>query len=269
MSTMWTRVVSRVMAAVVAAVAGVISYGHIRQVAAASGELEIAAALLPVGIDGLIIVGTLAMLEDKRQRRYPRLSARIALGFGIAATVGFNIASAEPVWSARAVAVVPAVSFLLAVEVLVRTGRPMPDDTTHTPAGESAPAASADVPVVASSRSRKVRRSSRSGSPRPSAAQRVREAVAATPHATSAEIAARLGLSERTVQRYRPKPATTAPAGAAVDKPTPAVDKSTSTVDNTASGSAGGDSAPDLFASNGMVPLVGTVSRAPLTREVR
>src|SRR5690606_11547026 len=120
---MWTRITSRAMAAVVALVAGVISYGHIRQVATASGELEIAAALLPVGIDGLIIVGTLAMMEDKRQRRYPRLSARVALGFGIAATVGFNIASAEPSWSARAVAVVPAVSFLLAVEVLVRTGK--------------------------------------------------------------------------------------------------------------------------------------------------
>src|SRR5690606_30555394 len=101
--------------------------------------------LLPVGIDGLIIVGTLAMLEDKRQRRYPRLSARIALGFGIAATVGFNIASAEPSWSARAVAVVPAVSFLLAVEVLVRTGRPMPDDTGPAPTTPAAAAAAAVV----------------------------------------------------------------------------------------------------------------------------
>lgn len=269
---MWTRITSRAMAAVVALVAGVISYGHIRQVALASGELEIAAALLPVGIDGLIIVGTLAMLEDKRQRRYPRLSARVALGFGIAATVGFNIASAEPSWSARAVAVVPAVSFLLAVEVLVRTGRPMStsDDTapiTDTTAAVDTPAsvevstpdpAPAATPSASAARSPRSSTRSRSSLMRSrSAAERVRQAVAETPDATPAQIAARLGVSERTVQRYRPKPAESGGSNSA-----PADDNSTA-VDN--SGPSAVDSAPDLFSANGTgdgrVPLVGVLTR--------
>lgn len=275
---MWTRIASRAMAAVVALVAGVISYGHIRQVASASGELDIAAALLPVGIDGLIIVGTLAMLEDKRQRRYPRLSARVALAFGIAATVGFNIASAQPSWSARAVAVVPAVSFLLAVEVLVRTGRPMStsDDTSpitdttaavdNTPASASVevstpgpvPAATPSASINSrSSRPRSSTRSRSSSTRSRSAAERVRQAVAETPDATSAEIAARLGLSERTVQRYRPRPA-------------PTVDNSTgegnsAAVDNSRAASAVDSSTPDLFSANGTgagrVPLAGVLTR--------
>src|SRR5690606_30614330 len=74
-----TKVGARLAAAVVAAVAGVISYGHIRSVALAVGESHVAAALLPIGVDGLIIVATLAMLEDAKADRHPRLSARFAL----------------------------------------------------------------------------------------------------------------------------------------------------------------------------------------------
>src|SRR5690606_18205896 len=62
--------------------------------------------------------------EDRRAGRLPRQSARFALGFGIVATLAANVASAEPTWTARMVAAVPAVSFLLAVEVLIRVGKP-------------------------------------------------------------------------------------------------------------------------------------------------
>lgn len=115
---------SRAAAAVVAAVAGFASYRHIYTVAADAGEHPAVAAVLPLAIDGLILVATLAMLDDKRHDRHPRMSARVALAFGVAATLAANIASAEPTVTARLVAAVPAVSFLLAVEVLARTGKP-------------------------------------------------------------------------------------------------------------------------------------------------
>src|SRR5690554_1444213 len=118
------KVGARLAAAIVAAVAGIISYGHIRSVALAVGESHVAAALLPIGVDGLIITATLAMLEDARADRHPRMSARFALVAGVAFTIAGNIASAEPTWLARAVAAVPAVSFLISVEVLARTGKP-------------------------------------------------------------------------------------------------------------------------------------------------
>lgn len=259
-------VVSRLAAAVVAAVAGIISYGHIRHVAIGAGETELSALLLPVGIDGLIIVATLAMLADKRAGLQPRMSARVALGFGIAATVAFNIASAAPTWSARAVAVVPAVSFLLAVEVLARSGRPRTADVTpvdgvsaddtrgdsdaanltatappvgapalrqeaaNEPAktgdsgtatepakadatappvgapkpGQDAATEPANLTATAPPVGAPKRTPRRTPKPRQSNAERVAAAVALTPDATVAELAARLKLSERTVQRYRP-----------------------------------------------------------------
>ena len=133
---------SRAAAAVVAAVAGFASYRHIYTVAADAGEHPAVAAVLPLAIDGLILVATLAMLDDKRHDRHPRMSARVALAFGVAATLAANIASAEPTVTARLVAAVPAVSFLLAVEVLARTGKPRVR-AERMPLAEPAPSVSA------------------------------------------------------------------------------------------------------------------------------
>ncbi|AVT39142.1 DUF2637 domain-containing protein [Plantactinospora sp. BB1] len=118
-----TTFTSRAVAGLVAAVAGFASYSHIYDVATGAGEHEAVAAVLPLAIDGLILVATLAMLADKRDGRKPRFSARVALVFGVVATVAANVASAAPTMNARLVAVVPAVSFLLAVEVLSRRGK--------------------------------------------------------------------------------------------------------------------------------------------------
>lgn len=192
-----TKVASRAAAAVVAAVAGIVSYGHIRAVALAVGESELAAILLPIGIDGLIIVATLAMLEDSRSGRVPRMSARLALAFGIAATVAFNVASAEPSWTARVVAAVPAVSFLLAIEVLVRSGQPKPASDKPVTSENATESTESQDQGSGGHRTTSKRR-------RKSTAERVAAAVARTPDATAAELAARLKVSPRTVQRYRP-----------------------------------------------------------------
>lgn len=125
---------SRAAAALVAAVAGFSSYQHIVKVATTAGEHRTVALVLPLAIDGLIVVGTMAMLEDQRAGRVPRWSARVALAFGIVATLAANVASAQPTWTARAVAAVPAISFLIAVEVLARRGRPGKDANLHVKA---------------------------------------------------------------------------------------------------------------------------------------
>lgn len=117
-----TTFTSRATTGIVAVVAGFASYLHITTVARDAGEHGAVAAVLPLSIDGLILVGTLAMLDDKRDGRRPRLSARIAVGFGVVATLAANIASAEPTTTARLVAAVPPIAFLIAVEVLARRG---------------------------------------------------------------------------------------------------------------------------------------------------
>lgn len=206
---MGTRIAARGAAAVVALVAGAASFEHIASVAHGAGERTWVAQSLPFAIDGLIVVGVAALLEDQRQQRTGRLSARVAVLVGVVATLAANVASAEPTATARLVALTAPVSFLLSVEVLTRTGRKLstPDDTTTgqpTTAGQAGEGQSTPEPALAA-RSRPARGSSTTR--RPNAAQRVAKAVEQTPTATAAQIAARLKVSERTVQRYWPTPA--------------------------------------------------------------
>src|SRR5690606_22915736 len=180
------RFAARLAAAVVALVAGAASFEHIASVAIGAGERAWVGYSLPFAIDGLIVVGVTALIEDQRGGRRPRGIARVAVLVGVVATLAANVASAQPTATARLVALAAPVSFLLSVEVLTRTGRPVstPDDTR---------------PATTPPRNRPASRRRR-----PSARERVVKAAREHPDATAAEIAARLKVSERTVQRYRP-----------------------------------------------------------------
>lgn len=204
---------SRATTAVVAGVAGFSSYRHIVEVAQRAGEHAAVAAVLPLSIDGLIVVGTMAMVEDKRAGRRPRLSARVALGVGVVATLAANIASAQPHLSARLVAAVPAIAFLITVEVLARAGRQSVamSETSERPVDAVDPPA---LPPSADAKSDADQADKLSGSKPPSrkahasARDRVERAHKRTPAATHKELADRLELSVRTVERWRPtKPA--------------------------------------------------------------
>lgn len=216
-----TTITSRAAAVLVAGVAGFASYRHINDVATAAGEHTNVAAVLPLAIDGLILVATLAMLDDKRNQRRPRLSARVALVFGILATLAANVASANPDITARLVAAVPAISFLLAVEVLARIGKPAPASAVAVPAvtavavpavepapadpweyAETAPA----TPVVTTVPDAKPR-ATRPRAKSLTTAAKVEKAAAKMPDAKPAQIAAKAGVSETTARRYMPAPA--------------------------------------------------------------
>lgn len=118
-----TTFAARSAAALVAAVAGAASYSHIADVAIAAGERAWVGYALPLAVDGLILVGVSALFEDKRAGRSGRLSARVAVGVGVLATLAANVASAEPHLQARLVAVTAPIAFLIAIEVLTRRGR--------------------------------------------------------------------------------------------------------------------------------------------------
>lgn len=186
---------ARAAAALVATIAGAASWEHIASVAAGAGERPWVAYSLPAAIDGLILVGVAALLEDKRAGRVGRLSARLAILVGVLATLAANVASAEPSGTARLVAVAAPVSFLLSVEVLTRTGR-------------------IRVEPARGNALRATHRQDQGGGPtrvkgrpaRKSTGERVQAARARTPGATPAELAARLKVSERTVQRHWPTP---------------------------------------------------------------
>ncbi|MEV5765653.1 DUF2637 domain-containing protein [Micromonospora sp. NPDC052213] len=240
-----TAITSRLTTGLVALVAGYASFSHIFKVARQAGEHVSVASVLPLSIDGLILVGTLAMLDDKRSNRKPRLSARLAVAFGIVATLAANIASAHPTWTARAVAAVPPVAFLLAVEVLSRRGKlinqpepvsrptiaPSKPEPVRLPTALPTVEPSKPEPVaVEPVKAQPVKRTSQpSTKPVPrslTSADRIMSAHLAEPEATHARIAELAGVSLATVKRYRPtrsagSPSTSQPAETAANGRTP------------------------------------------------
>jgi hypothetical protein len=201
---------ARLAAGLVATVAGAASYSHIADVAIGAGERDWVGYSLPLAIDGLILVGVAALLEDKRSDRVGRLSARVAIVVGVVATLAANLASAEPTWTARAVAVAAPVSFLLSVEVLTRVGKPR-----HLDHSDRDTVTVTSIKPLTSGNALSATHSQDQGTPptrvrtkpaRKPTGDRVAAAVARTPSATPAELAVRLRLSERTVHRYLPAP---------------------------------------------------------------
>lgn len=106
----------------VAAVAAVMSYGHLRSVAAEQGE-DIA-LLFPLSVDGLIVAASLVLLVRRRSGQPGGALAWPGLLLGVAATVAGNIASAEPAALARVVAAWPPIAFALSYELLLSLIRP-------------------------------------------------------------------------------------------------------------------------------------------------
>lgn len=177
---------ARAAAVLVATVAGAASYEHIASVALRAGEREWVAYSLPLAIDGLIVVGVAALLEDKSQNLRARMSARVAVVVGVLATLAANLASAEPTTTARLVAVTAPVSFLLAIEVLTRRGKAM--KAQAKPAiQKDRPSPSPRTPIRSNGHKR--------------AADKVAVVLAKYPDATQAEVAKRAGVSTRTVRR--------------------------------------------------------------------
>jgi hypothetical protein len=108
---------------VVALVAAVVSYEHLRHVAAVAGE-GWRAWLLPLSVDGLLVAASMVMLTRRRQGRPAGALAWGSLLLGIAASVAANVASAEATLVARLVAAWSPVALLLAVELLLQLLHP-------------------------------------------------------------------------------------------------------------------------------------------------
>jgi hypothetical protein len=80
------------------------------------GERPEVAYVLPLSVDGMLIVASAAMVEDRRAGRPVRLTFLA----GVTASVAANIATAHPSLGARVVAAWPAITLLLVVEMLTR-----------------------------------------------------------------------------------------------------------------------------------------------------
>ncbi|TDC30862.1 DUF2637 domain-containing protein [Micromonospora sp. 15K316] len=149
-----TRLARDVSTVAVAGIAAWSSWSHMVAVALRFGERPEVAYVLPLSVDGMLVVASAAMVEDKRAGRRVRWSARTAFAVGVAASVAANIAAAEPSLGARIVAAWPAVALLLVVEMLTRA-QPVSRDSqggTRAAYSQREPRASGAAPVPSKSR---------------------------------------------------------------------------------------------------------------------
>lgn len=128
-----TRFTRNASAAVVAGIAGYASYWHQVAVATRAGERAELAHIVPLSVDGVLVVASIVMVDARHEGRHPHWVARVGFGIGILASVSANIASALPTWLGRAEAAWPAFALLLVVEMLSRRGRPIRESATTAP----------------------------------------------------------------------------------------------------------------------------------------
>lgn len=110
---------------VVAAIAAILSYAHMRHLAIDAGE-GWRADLLPLSVDGMMVVASMTLLKRRRQRARALL-AWAGLLLGAAASLAANVAAAQPTVEGRLIAAWPPVALLLAFELLLQQGRPQTD----------------------------------------------------------------------------------------------------------------------------------------------
>ena len=103
----------------VALIAAIASYAHMRGLALTYGQEPLIATLLPLSVDGLVIVSAVAIGDGRRHT----WSAWLSFWTGVGASIVANVLAAQPNLTARAISAWPAVALLLVVEVISRGGR--------------------------------------------------------------------------------------------------------------------------------------------------
>jgi hypothetical protein len=114
----WSRLTAGIALACVAAGTGVISYRHIYELTIALGQPPLVARLQPVGIDGLIVVGSVVLLQATPNHPYLGWFGVVP---GVLASVFANVESGlGHGWLGAIWAGVPAGGFALATFLLER-----------------------------------------------------------------------------------------------------------------------------------------------------
>lgn len=124
--------------------AAVASYRHAADVAATYGE-TVMAPWLPLTTDGMLVAAIVAMYWRRWRGQRVGPGPWLAFALGLAATLGANLAAAQPTTGGYVVAVWPPVAFALTLELLaVMIGRG--DIPEPVPAAEPEPVHDASAP---------------------------------------------------------------------------------------------------------------------------
>jgi hypothetical protein len=115
----WVQRTTTTAVMLVALVAGIGSYEHMRTLAESVGE-GWRAYLLPLSVDGLAVAASMTMLVRRRAGQRAGALAWLALLLGLGASLAANVAAAEPTLAGRLVAAWPPLGLLLSYELLMQ-----------------------------------------------------------------------------------------------------------------------------------------------------
>lgn len=137
----WPRTGRRIAYALsIGTVAGVAAWGsywHQVDVATLAHQAGTLAHTLPLSVDGMLLVATLAMSEDKANGRKPRGWARFAFWLGATVSVAANIASTAVHYGdplSIAVSMWAPIALLVVVETMARPGKLKKPEASEAPA---------------------------------------------------------------------------------------------------------------------------------------
>jgi hypothetical protein len=109
--------------ALLALIAGTVSYLHMRLLVELHGQPGWVAALTPFSVDGMIVAASTTLLADSRSGSRGGILPWVLLVVGSVASLAANVAVAEPTVTGRVIAAWPSFALIAAYELLMRQVR--------------------------------------------------------------------------------------------------------------------------------------------------
>lgn len=119
----WIRRTTIGCVALLALIAGTVSYLHMHGLVALHGQPGWVAALTPLSVDGMIVAASTTLLSESRSGRRGGLLPWTLLVAGSIASLAANVAVAEPTLLGRVIAAWPSFALTASYELLTRQVR--------------------------------------------------------------------------------------------------------------------------------------------------
>jgi hypothetical protein len=119
----WIRWTTTWCVALLALIAGTVSYLHMHLLVELHGQPGWVAALTPLSVDGMIVAASTTLLADSRSGGRGGILPWALLAVGSVASLAANVAVAEPTATGRVIAAWPSFALIAAYELLMRQGR--------------------------------------------------------------------------------------------------------------------------------------------------
>ena len=119
----WIRRTTIGCVALLALIAGTVSYLHMHALVALHGQPGWVAALTPLSVDGMIVAASTTLLADSRSGNRGGILPWLLLAVGSIASRAANVAVAEPTATGRIIAAWPSFALIGSYELLMRQVR--------------------------------------------------------------------------------------------------------------------------------------------------